>query len=305
MPKSKNSVNFLGKVSELFVPSGFDNFASAAGLLAKNTKSRSRKLKGGSEVMGEELELGKVATETSIPKDLSQSAPAKQVESQISKSAMIGGKRKKTKKTTRKQKGGSEVIDGHMTEKEMFDMEKHLQAQENREILNYQLGPLSGGGKKKKTKKTTRKNKKGGFNLNPFNWGKSEETPAPTSTANNTSTTNNTSTKAKSNVNTGLMLSSNSGNTNTSMTTSTNTNKPNANKTAPLNIGALTNNTSMGNSPVTNNNTKKNIVGTNAPAVNITKQGNNNTKQGNNTKRTNNKGGIITNILNSPPESSI
>lgn len=298
MPKSKNSVNFLGKVSELFVPSGFDNFASAAGLLAKNTRSRSRKLKGGSEVMGEEPELGKVATETSIPKDLSQSAPAKQVESQISKSAMLGGKRKKTKKTTRKQKGGAEVIDGHMTEKEMFDMEKHLQAQENQEILNYQLGPLSGGGKKKKTKKTTRKNKKGGFNLNPFNWGKSEETPAPTSTVNNTSTANNTSTKAKSNTNTGLMLSSNSGNTNTSMTTSTNTNKPNTNKTAPLNIGALTNNTSMGNSPVTNNNTKKNIVGTNAPAVNIT-------KQGNNTKRTNNKGGIITNILNSPPESSI
>lgn len=298
MPKSKNSVNFLGKVSELFVPSGFDNFASAAGLLAKNTRSRSRKLKGGSEVMGEEPELGKVATETSIPKDLSQSAPAKQVESQISKSAMLGGKRKKTKKTTRKQKGGAEVIDGHMTEKEMFDMEKHLQAQENQEILNYQLGPLSGGGKKKKTKKTTRKNKKGGFNLNPFNWGKSEETPAPTSTVNNTSTANNTSTKAKSNTNTGLMLSSNSGNKNTSMTTSTNTNKSNANKTAPLNIGALTNNTSMGNSPVTNNNTKKNIVGTNAPAVNIT-------KQGNNTKRTNNKGGIITNILNSPPESSI
>lgn len=289
MPKSKNSVNFLGKVSELFVPSGFDNFASAAGLLAKNTRSRSRKLKGGSEVMGEEPELGKVATETSIPKDLSQSAPAKQVESQISKSAMIGGKRKKTKKTTRKQKGGAEVIDGHMTEKEMFDMEKHLQAQENQEILNYQLGPLSGGGKKKKTKKTTRKNKKGGFNLNPFNWGKSEETPAPTSTANNTSRTNNNSTKAKSNANTGLMLSSNSGNTNTKK----------SNTTAPLNIGTLTNNTSMGNSPATNNNTKKNIVGTNAPAVNITKQGNNNTK------RTNNKGGIITNILNSPPESSI
>lgn len=288
MPKSKNSVNFLGKVSELFVPSGFDNFASAAGLLAKNTRSRSRKLKGGSEVMGEEPELGKVATETSIPKDLSQSAPAKQVESQISKSAMIGGKRKKTKKTTRKQKGGAEVIDGHMTEKEMFDMEKHLQAQENQEILNYQLGPLSGGGKKKKTKKTTRKNKKGGFNLNPFNWGKSEETPAPTSTANNNSTANN-STKAKSNANTGLMLSSNSGNTNTKK----------SNTTAPLNIGTLTNNTSMGNSPATNNNTKKNIVGTNAPAVNITKQGNNNTK------RTNNKGGIITNILNSPPESSI
>ena len=296
MPKSKNSVNFLGKVSELFVPSGFDNFASAAGLLAKNTRSRSRKLKGGSEVMGEEPELGKVATETSIPKDLSQSAPAKQVESQISKSAMIGGKRKKTKKTTRKQKGGAEVIDGHMTEKEMFDMEKHLQAQENQEILNYQLGPLSGGGKKKKTKKTTRKNKKGGFNLNPFNWGKSEETPAPTSTANNNSTANN-STKAKSNANTGLMLSSNSGNTNTSMTTSTNTKK--SNTTAPLNIGTLTNKTSMGNSVATNNNTKKNIVGTNAPAVNITKQGNNNTK------RTNNKGGIITNILNSPPESSI
>jgi len=288
MPKSKNSVNFLGKVSELFVPSGFDNFASAAGLLAKNTRSRSRKLKGGSEVMGEEPELGKVATETSIPKDLSQSAPAKQVESQISKSAMIGGKRKKTKKTTRKQKGGAEVIDGHMTEKEMFDMEKHLQAQENQEILNYQLGPLSGGGKKKKTKKTTRKNKKGGFNLNPFNWGKSEETPAPTSTANNNSTANN-STKAKSNANTGLMLSSNSGNTNTKK----------SNTTAPLNIGTLTNKTSMGNSVATNNNTKKNIVGTNAPAVNITKQGNNNTK------RTNNKGGIITNILNSPPESSI
>ena len=289
MPKSKNSVNFLGKVSELFVPSGFDNFASAAGLLAKNTRSRSRKLKGGSEVMGEEPELGKVAAETSIPKDLSQSAPAKQVESQISKSAMIGGKRKKTKKTTRKQKGGAEVIDGHMTEKEMFDMEKHLQAQENQEILNYQLGPLSGGGKKKKTKKTTRKNKKGGFNLNPFNWGKSEETPAPTSTANNTSRTNNNSTKAKSNANTGLMLSSNSGNTNTKK----------SNTTAPLNIGTLTNKTSMGNSVATNNNTKKNIVGTNAPAVNITKQGNNNTK------RTNNKGGIITNILNSPPESSI
>ena len=55
--KSKKGGNFLGSVSELFVPTGWENFATAAGLLAidradaafRRSRNSSKKQKGGSD----------------------------------------------------------------------------------------------------------------------------------------------------------------------------------------------------------------------------------------------------------------
>jgi hypothetical protein len=58
--KSKKGGNFLGSVSELFVPTGWESFATTAGLFAidradaalrrKNEKSSVKKMSGGSEI---------------------------------------------------------------------------------------------------------------------------------------------------------------------------------------------------------------------------------------------------------------
>ena len=45
----KGGADFLGAVSELFVPAGWENFATAAGLMAKKKSSRGRKQAGGME----------------------------------------------------------------------------------------------------------------------------------------------------------------------------------------------------------------------------------------------------------------
>jgi hypothetical protein len=60
--KSKKGGNFLGSVSELFVPTGWESFATAAGLLAidradaafRRSKKTSKKQKGGTDVDGHE-----------------------------------------------------------------------------------------------------------------------------------------------------------------------------------------------------------------------------------------------------------
>jgi hypothetical protein len=60
--KSKKGGNFLGAVSELFVPTGWENFATAAGLLAidradaafRRSRNSSKKQKGGSDADGHE-----------------------------------------------------------------------------------------------------------------------------------------------------------------------------------------------------------------------------------------------------------
>ena len=60
--KSKKGGNFLGSVSELFVPTGWESFATAAGLLAidradaafRRSRNSSKKQKGGSDNDGHE-----------------------------------------------------------------------------------------------------------------------------------------------------------------------------------------------------------------------------------------------------------
>ncbi len=57
--KSKKGGNFLGSVSELFVPTGWENFATAAGLLAidradaafRRSRNSSKKQKGGADLI--------------------------------------------------------------------------------------------------------------------------------------------------------------------------------------------------------------------------------------------------------------
>jgi len=61
--KPKKGGNFLGSVSELFIPTGWENFATAAGLLAldradaalrrgRNSTKKSNKQRGGADVDG-------------------------------------------------------------------------------------------------------------------------------------------------------------------------------------------------------------------------------------------------------------
>ena len=60
--KSKKGGNFLGSVSELFVPTGWESFATAAGLLAaeraaaafRKGRNSSKKQKGGADTDGHE-----------------------------------------------------------------------------------------------------------------------------------------------------------------------------------------------------------------------------------------------------------
>ena len=60
--KSKKGGNFLGSVSELFVPTGWENFATAAGLLAidradaafRRSRNSNKKQKGGADLDGHE-----------------------------------------------------------------------------------------------------------------------------------------------------------------------------------------------------------------------------------------------------------
>ena len=60
--KSKKGGNFLGSASELFVPTGWESFATAAGLLAidradaafRRSRNSSKKQKGGADLDGHE-----------------------------------------------------------------------------------------------------------------------------------------------------------------------------------------------------------------------------------------------------------
>ena len=60
--KSKKGGNFLGSASELFVPTGWESFATAAGVLAidradaafRRSRNSSKKQKGGSDLDGHE-----------------------------------------------------------------------------------------------------------------------------------------------------------------------------------------------------------------------------------------------------------
>ena len=103
--KSKKGGNFLGTVSELFVPSGWESFATAAGLLAidradaafRRNKKSSKKMKGG--VDGHESVEYMEQMMEGLKQDGEMSTPDQ----------MNGGRKKSATKTSKKttKKGGN------------------------------------------------------------------------------------------------------------------------------------------------------------------------------------------------------
>ena len=92
--KSKKGGNFLGSVSELFVPTGWESFATAAGLLAidradaafRRSRNSSKKQKGGAD--------------SDTDAHLSEDNMEKMMESMGTESIMNGGGKKSTAKKT-------------------------------------------------------------------------------------------------------------------------------------------------------------------------------------------------------------
>jgi hypothetical protein len=100
--KSKTGGNFLGSVSELFVPTGWENFATAAGLLAadravasfRGSRNSSKKQKGGGDADGHMSTYEMDATLDKMHSDTESSTPE----------MMNGGGKKKSKSTKSKSK---------------------------------------------------------------------------------------------------------------------------------------------------------------------------------------------------------
>ena len=114
---SKKGGNFLGSVSELFVPTGWESFATAAGLLAidradaafRRSRNSSKKQKGGADLDGHEsLEnmeqmmdsMGDSATDIMSGGAKKKKSTAKK--STAKKSTKKTTAKKTTKKTTKK-----------------------------------------------------------------------------------------------------------------------------------------------------------------------------------------------------------
>lgn len=97
--KSKKGGNFLGSVSELFVPTGWESFATAAGLLAadraaaafRKSRNSSKKQKGGADLDGHES----VEYMDSMLSNIHS-------EDDINPNSMSGGAKKKSKSTAKK-----------------------------------------------------------------------------------------------------------------------------------------------------------------------------------------------------------
>ena len=113
--KSKKGGNFLGSASDLFVPTGWESFATAAGLLAidradaafRRSRNSSKKQKGGADLDGHEsLELMDNMLDTIHSEDASSldsmSGGAKKKKSK-SKTAAKKPAAKKTKKPAAKK----------------------------------------------------------------------------------------------------------------------------------------------------------------------------------------------------------
>jgi hypothetical protein len=114
--KSKKGGNFLGSVSELFVPTGWESFATAAGLLAidradaafRRGRNSSKKQKGGADLDGHEsIEamdnmLDKIQSEDDLssPNQMNGGGAKKTTKSKTTKS-------KTTKSKTTKSKTGA------------------------------------------------------------------------------------------------------------------------------------------------------------------------------------------------------
>jgi len=104
--KSKKGGNFLGSVSELFVPTGWENFATAAGLLAidradaafRRSRNSSKKQKGGdSDGHLSENTIEQMMTDLGTKENLGDTES-------FTDNIMSGGGKKttKAKKTTKK-----------------------------------------------------------------------------------------------------------------------------------------------------------------------------------------------------------
>ncbi len=116
--KSKKGGNFLGAVSELFVPTGWENFATAAGLLAidradaafRRSRNSSKKQKGGADLDGHEsLEsmdqmLDNIQSEdVSSPDTMSGGASKKKSKSKTAANKSTKTAAKKSTKTSAKK----------------------------------------------------------------------------------------------------------------------------------------------------------------------------------------------------------
>jgi hypothetical protein len=131
--KSKKGGNFLGSVSELFVPTGWESFATTAGLLAvdrasaafRRSQKSSKKQKGGTDIDGHEtfeqmdgmLDNMQLDTDSSTPemmngggaKKKSKTKTAAKKTKTAAKKTKIAAKKtktaaKKTKKTKKTSK---------------------------------------------------------------------------------------------------------------------------------------------------------------------------------------------------------
>jgi len=149
--KTKKGGNFLGTVSELFAPAGWESFVTAAGLLALDRtdnflrKSKdSKKQKGGADdtpKMEEEM-TGGARKRSSSRKHRGGADDTPKMEEE-----MTGGVRKRS--SSRKQRGGS---DGHHTV-------EALDAMMGSEELEMTGGAKKRSSKKPKTKSVAKKGK--------------------------------------------------------------------------------------------------------------------------------------------------
>jgi hypothetical protein len=107
--KSKKGGNFLGSVSELFVPTGWENFATAAGLLAidradaafRRSRNSSKKQKGGADLDGHESIETMDSMLDQIQSEGELSSPNQMNGGGAKKSAKNGTKKAAAKKTTK------------------------------------------------------------------------------------------------------------------------------------------------------------------------------------------------------------
>jgi hypothetical protein len=116
--KSKKGGNFLGSVSELFVPTGWENFATAAGLLAidradaafRRSRNSSKKQKGGADSDGHEsIEamdnmLDQIQSEGDIASPDQMNGGAKKKTKTGSKKSTKTASKKSTKSASKKTK---------------------------------------------------------------------------------------------------------------------------------------------------------------------------------------------------------
>jgi hypothetical protein len=116
--RSKKGGNFLGSVSELFVPTGWESFATAAGLLAidradaafRRGRNSSKKQKGGADLDGHEsieamdnmLDQIQSEDDLSSPNQMNGGGAKKTTKSKTTKSKTTKSKTTKSKTAAKK-----------------------------------------------------------------------------------------------------------------------------------------------------------------------------------------------------------